>query len=159
MADIYRPGTPSTDPPPLVFLSWDDYLAKTSIGERMTRCSATAKRANRKRLLSATVETRLSGQDVWAILEAAQGRCVHCNSLAVENRPSNPVTGAPAPWDPIGRRIGSLEHIRTRYHGGGNDRENLAWACLWCNTHRRGRRPQATDHGGYHPSAAPGEAP
>ena len=93
MADIYRPGTSSTDPPPLVFLSWDDYLAKTSIGERMTRCSATAKRANRKRLLSATVETRLSGQDVWAILEAAQGRCVHCDSLAVENRPSNPVTG------------------------------------------------------------------
>ena len=141
MADICRPGTSPTDPPPL-FLSWDDYLAKTSIGERMSRCSATAKRANRKRLLSAAVETRLSGQDVWAILEAAKGRCAHCGSLAVENRPSNPVTGAPAPWDSIGRRIGSLEHIRTRYHGGGNDRENLAWACLWCNTHSS-RAPSA----------------
>ena len=148
------PGTPTPDPPPPVFLSWDDYLARATCGQRMARCHAAAKKANRKRLLSDAPATRLTGRDVWAIVEAAQGRCAHCGSLAVESRPSDPITGAPVKWAQIGRRIGSLEHTQARFHGGGNDLPNLAWACLWCNTWRKERRPQAADHGGYYPSVA-----
>src|SRR5258707_4186324 len=83
-------------------------------------------------------------------MEAAQGRCAHCGALAVENRPSSP-TGVPLPWAQVGRRIGSLEHVRWRYGGGGNDLSNLAWCCLWCNTWPKERRRGATDHGGYFP--------
>ena len=153
-AEWQMPWVSTSDPPPPVFLSWGDYLARTPFSLRMTRCHAAAKKANRKRLLSDAPATRLTGRDVWAIVEAAQGRCAHCGSLAVENRPSNPVTGAPMPWAQIGRRIGSLEHSRPRIHGGGNDLLNLAWACLWCNTWPSERRPQAADHGGYYPSVA-----
>jgi hypothetical protein len=138
--------------PAPIFASWDDYTARTSPSELVARCRETAKRANRKRLLSTIPELKLTSQDVWAILEAARGRCVHCGSLAVERRPSNPITGAPLPWEEIGRRIGSLEHIRSRFGGGDNHRDNLAWSCLWCNTWRSERRLGATDHGGYFPT-------
>jgi hypothetical protein len=143
------PGMPAAEPPPPVFGSWADYLARTSERERMARCYAAAKKANRKRLLSDAPTTRLTAQNVWAVIEAAHGRCAHCGSLAVERRPSS-VTGAPVPWAQVGRRIGSLEHVRWRY-GGGNDLSNLAWACLWCNTWQSERHPQAPDHGGYYP--------
>lgn len=145
------PGMPVPDPPPPVFLSWADYLARTSRSQRMTRCHAAAKKANQKRLLSDATKFPLKGRDVWAVVETARGRCAHCGSLAVENRPSNPITGAPLPWAQIGRRIGSLEHVRWRFGGGDNDLSNLAWACLWCNTWPQERRPQAPDHGGYYP--------
>jgi hypothetical protein len=141
------PGAPTPDAPPPVFRSWSDYLAETSVSQRMKRCHAAAKKANAKRLMSDSPKTRLSGHDVWAIVEAPQGRCTHCGSLAVENRPSNPTTGAPVPWAHVGRRIGSLEHLQSRYSGGGNASENLAWACLWCNDHKSERRQQAADHG------------
>lgn len=133
-----------------VFASWQDYLAKTTPAERRLRCRLTAKRANRQRLLSASVSIKLLEDDVWAVIEAAEGRCVHCRSLAVEARPSS-ANGAPLPWEHIGRRIGSLEHLRSRISGGDNHRENLAWACLWCNTWENERRPMADDHGGYYP--------
>jgi hypothetical protein len=149
------PDAPTPDAPTPVFRSWSDYLAETSVSQRMKRCHAAAKKANAKRLMSDSPETRLSGHDVWAIVEAAQGRCTHCGSLAVENRPSNLTTGAPVPWAHVGRRIGSLEHLQSRYSGGGNDLPNLAWACLWCNTWRKERRPQAADHGGYYPVEPP----
>lgn len=152
------PGMPGPDPPPPVFLSWPDYLARTSRGQRMTRCHAAAKKANRKRLLSDAAKFRLRGQDVWAVIETARGRCAHCGSLAVENRPSNPITGAPLPWAQIGRRIGSLEHVRWRFGGGDNDLSNLAWSCLWCNTWRGERRSLATDHGGFYPADETEEA-
>jgi hypothetical protein len=144
------PGMPVPEPPPPVFRSWADYLARTSERERMARCYAAAKTANKKRLLSDAPTTRLTAQDVWAVIEAARGRCAHCGSLAVESRPSSP-TGAPMPWAQVGRRIGSLEHVRWRCGGGDNDLSNLAWACLWCNTWQSERRPQALDHGGYYP--------
>ena len=152
------PNMVTPDPPPPVFLSWADYLARTSRSQRMTRCDAAAKKANRKRLLSNAPTARLTAWDVWTVVETARGRCAHCGSLAVENRPSNPITGAPLQWAQIGRRIGSLEHVRWRFGGGDNDLSNLAWACLWCNTWPSERRPQAPDHGGYYPSAA-SEAP
>jgi hypothetical protein len=145
------PGMPVPDAPPPVFASWADYLARTSYSERMRRCHAASKKANRKRLLSDAVNFRLRGQDVWLVVEAARGRCVHCGSLAVENRPSNPTTGAPLSWAQVGRRIGSLEHARWRFDGGGNNLSNLAWSCLWCNTWETERRTNAGDHGGYYP--------
>jgi hypothetical protein len=80
--------------PKPVYRSWSDYLARTSPGDRMTKCGIIAKKANKKRLLSEAPEMRLTAQDVWTIIEAAKGRCAHCGSLAVENRPSSP-TGAP----------------------------------------------------------------
>lgn len=144
------PGMPVPEAPPPVFGSWADYLAQTSERERMARCCAAAKGANRKRLLSDAPTTRLTTRDVWAVMEAAKGRCAHCGSLAVERRPSSP-TGAPMSWAEVGRRIGSLEHVRWRYGGGGNDLSNLASACLWCNTWQSERRSQALDHGGYYP--------
>lgn len=137
-------------PPPPVFASWAEFLARTSRSDRMKRCYAAAKKANRKRLLSEMPLVRISGPEVWEIIAAARGRCLHCDSLAVENRPSNP-NGAPLPWAQIGRRIGSLEHLISRFEGGDNELYNLAWACLWCNTWPHERRRMAVDHGGYHP--------
>ncbi len=136
-----------------IFFSWADYLATTSRSQRMVRCYAAAKKANRKRLLSNAPTKRIVGQDVWEIIAASFGRCYHCGSLAVENRPSNPITGAPLPWAAVGRRIGSLEHLKSRFEGGDNDLTNLAWACLWCNTWPGERRPLAADHGGHFPEA------
>ena len=80
-----------------------------------------------------------------------------CPDLIAAHRPTAAAegwrtsSGAPLAWAQVGRRIGSLEHVRWRFGGGGNDLTNLAWACLWCNTWPSERRPMATDHGGYHP--------
>jgi hypothetical protein len=144
---------PSTITPPVpepTYLSFADYLARTTHAERMVRCHAAAKKANRGRLLSSAPKHRLSGDDVWNVIEAARGRCAHCGSLAVENRPSKP-NGAPAAWAQIGRRIGSLEHRHWRARGGDNDLSNLAWSCLGCNTWESERSQGATDYGGFHP--------
>lgn len=143
------PGVPTADPGPPVYVSWEDYLARTTNTQRMARCYAASKKANRKRLLSASLQHRLTGPLVWKVIEAARGRCVHCNSLAVENRPSDAKTGQPLPWAQVGRRVGSLEHVEWRMGGGDNDWQNLAWACLWCNTWPSERRWGATDHGGF----------
>jgi hypothetical protein len=145
------PGTETLSASPPMYASWHDYLARTSPAERMSRCAQRAQKANRKRLLSDAPEVRLTTADVWAVLEAARGRCAHCGSLAVEARPSNPLTGAPIPWAQVGRRIGSLQHVKSRLSGGDNNLSNLAWSCLWCNTWRNERRPLATDHGGHYP--------
>ena len=98
-------------------------------------------------------EHSVSPLTVWRVLSEARGRCARCGSLAVEGRPSDPRNGAPIQWEHVGRRIGSLEHKRTRDVGGDNDLANLAWCCLWCNTWPRERRPGATDQGGYYPDA------
>jgi hypothetical protein len=145
------PGMNTLPTPPPVYGSWDDYLARSPKAERMVRCARIAAKANRKRLLSDAPKVRITGQQVWAILANARGRCVHCGSLAVEGRPSNPVTGAPVAWAQVGRRIGSLEHVNSRFTGGDNDLANLVWSCLWCNTWPRERRRPATDHGGHYP--------
>ena len=145
------PDVPTPEPSPPIFSSWTEYLAGTTYGQRMKRCYAAAKKANRKRLLSPVPDVHLTAQDVWSVIETAQGRCIHCGSLAVENRPSNPATGAPLAWAQVGRRIGSLEHVKSRFGGGGNGLANLAWACLWCNTWETERRPNSPDHGGFYP--------
>jgi hypothetical protein len=146
--------TPGVEVPPApepVFLSWDDYISKTLERDRMRRCHSAASKANQKRFLSRAPDIKITGRMVWGIVEVAKGRCFHCNSFATENRPSNPITGAPLPWAQVGRRIGSLDHIKWRFGGGGNDSSNLVWACLWCNTWPSERRRMATDHGGFYP--------
>ena len=40
--------------------------------------------------MSGIPTTTISADDVWAVLVSARGRCAHCGSLAVENRPSKP---------------------------------------------------------------------
>ena len=179
-----------------VYASWDDYLAQTSYAQRMARCHAASKRANRvhrcqwrrplpkgrgildralKDWMATNVsgpcaccgslprtdcsgEVRLQGSDVWSIIERAKGRCTYCGSLAVENRPSHEIRGSPLPWEHVGRRIGSLEHLQSFLDGRINALDNLAWACLWCNVHPSARIAGATDHGGFFPKCIPAES-
>jgi len=143
------PQTCAPAPEP-TYSSWQDYLERTTNADRRAWCARKAKVANRERLMSGRPEHRLGTEDVWRVLEAAQGRCAGCGSLAVERRPSKP-NGAPMPWEHVGRRIGSLGHALARVHGGQNTADNLAWTCLWCNTWPSERRPGATDHGGIQP--------
>jgi len=143
------PETVPTSVPP-TYASWADYLARTTDAERRRWCTTKAKRANRGRLMSEAPEQAITTDDVVAVLTAARGRCAHCGSLAVENRPSAP-NGAPVGWEHVGRRIGSLGHALARLHGGINAVGNLVWSCLWCNTWQSERTPGATDHGGYYP--------
>ncbi|GAA1030774.1 MULTISPECIES: HNH endonuclease [Amycolatopsis] len=133
------------DPTAPLYVSWGDYLARTTPQERRAWCQRKAKRSNRPRLMSNAAE-KLSVQDVVDVFEAAQGRCRYCGSLAVEGRPST-ANGGPAPWEHIGRRIGSLDHPVSLVLGGRNHITNLAWSCLWCNTWPSLRLLGATDHG------------
>lgn len=159
LASAHPAPQPSPEPPGLVrpnpvYVSFADFVARTTPAERVRWCARKAKKANRPRLMSDTPENRLSAADVLAVLEAAQGRCAHCESLAVEPRPSK-ANGAPAPWEPVGRRIGALGHIVARVHGGANTPANLVWTCLWCNTWPDQRVPGAADRGGLHLPAEP----
>ena len=144
------PGRPVPAAPPPKYTSWEDYLARTTATERRRWCAKKADKANSARLLSGKPETRLTADDVWRVLETAAGRCVHCGALAVEPRPTAP-SGAPARWAQVGRRIGSLAHVRPRILGGANAAANLAWSCLWCNTWPEERVAGARDHGGIQP--------
>ncbi len=146
-----RPGAESGVTPPLpVFESWEDFLSRTTVGERQRWCAQKAKKANGKRLMSGTPENMITRVDVWTVLEVAKGRCAHCGSLAVEKRPSRS-DGAPAKWEAVGRRVGSLGHLISRFAGGSNTLENLVWSCLWCNVWPTERILGATDRGGYYP--------
>lgn len=129
-----------------VYESWDAYLAATSDRERRQWCVRKAKKANRSRLMSGEPDGKIRGEDVWRVLESAQGRCEFCDSLAVEPRPSG-TAGQPTSWAQVGRRIGSLGHRIARFNGSSNSPDNLCWSCLWCNTWPEDRRPGATDHG------------
>jgi hypothetical protein len=131
-----------TTPP--IYRCWSHFLAKTSHAERMKKSRMKAKKANAVRLLSEAPEISVTAQEVWAIQEASEGRCFHCGSLAVEGRPSKPKTGAPLPWAQIGRRIGALDHLTTRFEGGGND-AGISFDLAFGATHGRksgaGSRP------------------
>jgi len=149
-APLHPPPETGGLPPPPRYASWDDFLTRTTLAERRRWCAQKAGKANRERLMSGRPETKITTVEVWTVLEAAQGRCHHCGSLAVERRPSA-ANGAPVPWSHIGRRIGSLGHLLSRFHGGSNTMDNLVWSCLWCNTWQTERTARATDHGAYHP--------
>jgi hypothetical protein len=140
-----------TDP---LYRTFDQYLAGTTERERRAWCQMKAKRANRPRLMSGVPDVKLTADAVLNVFMEAQGRCAHCGSLAVENRPSND-KGHPMPWDAVGRRIGSLDHSDTRVGGGSNAAGNMRWACLWCNTWPNQRIPGATDHGGIQDETLP----
>ena len=129
---------------PALYVSWGDYLAKSTERDRLRWCAGKAKRANRR--APEHDGTRLTAGIVWGVLSAAEGRCRYCGSLAVEGCPTR-ADGGLLPWEPIGRRIGSLEHLRGRAYGGTSERGNLAWSCLWCNTWPTERIRGATDHG------------
>lgn len=133
----------------IMFTSWEDFLERTTEKERMDWCRAKANKANRKRLLSDEPTVKLTAEDVWRVLESYKGHCYYCGSLALENRPSKP-NGSPLPWEHMGRRIGSLEHIERRFSGGENNYDNLAWACLWCNTWEDERKKCTDNHGGLY---------
>ncbi|MHB1164235.1 MAG: HNH endonuclease [Candidatus Nanopelagicales bacterium] len=135
---------------PPEYASWEDYLERVPLKSILEWCSRKARRANRARLMSGLPDVRITADDVLLVLERAQGRCDYCGSLAVEGRPSAG-KGAPAPWEAVGRRIGSLSHVVERFYGGSNHPDNLGWACLWCNDHAEARIPGATDRGGHHP--------
>jgi hypothetical protein len=146
---VQSAGTPVVVEPPVQFQSFSEWCTRISFKEKRAWCNMIAKRANRKRLLSPAPNVKLTGRDVWGVLERARGRCEYCGSLALERRPSQP-NGAPLRWDYMGRRIGSLSHLVPRFHGGDNDVANLAWACLWCNTYESERIWGATNCGGHH---------
>jgi len=139
-----------SEPKPPTYRSWEHFLASTTEAERRSWCAAKAQKANRSRLLSVRAAQVVSAEDVWHVMLAHRGHCCYCGSLAVERRPSEP-SGAPAPWEPIGRRIGTLEHRVSRVDAGTNALTNLAWACACCNTQHRpnDRRLGATDFGGH----------
>lgn len=136
------------------FSSWGEYLEQVPWSKLKQRCVDTANRANRPRVSAPPPKLRLAGFQVWNIFKNSQGRCAHCRSLAVECRPSSASTGAPLPWEPIGRRIGSLDHLLPRSSGGDNELSNLVWSCLWCNTWPKERRAMAGDHGGFYPDVS-----
>lgn len=145
------PGTAqSSDLPQPMYDSWTQFLAQTTASERQRWCRAKARKANSARLMSGPPDTKITAQHVQAVLEAAQGQCAHCGSLAVEHRRSS-ADGSPLPWEHVGRRIGSLGHKLARFNGGSNNPQNLCWSCLWCNTWPTERRPGAADHGGHYP--------
>jgi hypothetical protein len=145
------PGAPTPEPPPPLFASWADYLARTTEAERLDWCYQKAKKANKERLLSSAPKIRITREDVWNVMARARGRCVHCGSLAVEKKPYDPIARRHLPWAPVGRRIGSLGHHKARFFDGGNEPGNLVWSCNWCNTWPSERRSEATDHGGFDP--------
>lgn len=144
-----QPGPPGVEPTkPPEYANWADFIRRTTKAERMAWCRMKAKKFNQ----AIPEGDRLTPETVWSVMQMAKGRCRFCGSLAVERRPSKP-NGSPAPWESVGRRIGSLEHIRPRQYGGSNARRNLAWSCLWCNTWPGSRELGAVDHGGHHPAA------
>jgi hypothetical protein len=146
------PRSGPTDSVTPLYASWDDWLQRGTAAEIRRWFQQMAHTANRPRLLSGVPMVRVSPGVVWRVLAAAEGRCAYCGSLAVERRPSGP-HGEPIAWAAVGRRIGSLGHRTARFHGGGNEAENLAWSCLWCNTWLSERSPGAADHGGFYPQA------
>lgn len=129
------------------YLTFEAFIANTPLREIRSWCTKKAKRANRYQNFSANPDEKLTTDHVFEILKAAKGRCYYCNSLAVEGAPVDPLTGKTLPWELIGRRIGSLDHVIPRFSGGRNHSSNLVWCCHWCNTWPAERVSNATDHG------------
>jgi hypothetical protein len=74
----------------------------------------------------------------------------------VEEKPYDRNLRRHLPWEHMGRRIGSLDHVKSRLLGGGNETNNLVWSCLCCNSIVEMRRPRATDYGGFYPEDSDG---
>lgn len=147
------PTVPVETPPPL-WRTFEDFLAGAPMREIRYWCSRKAVRANRERLMSGRPKERITTNDVVSVMTDACGRCSHCGSLAVQGAPMHPETRKPMPWAHIGRRIGSLDHLLSRFDGGPNTVDNLRWSCHWCNTWPSERILGATDHGAIQPERA-----
>lgn len=145
---VQMPGDPTIPAGDPLYVSWGDYLEKTTPAQRRTYCAKKAVRANAPRYLSGPADVRVTADDIWSVIERRQGRCFYCGSLALEPAPLDPVTKHLSKWAQVGRRIGSLAHVEARILGGSNAVSNLDWACFWCNTWPDERRPGALDHGG-----------
>lgn len=130
---VPEPSRASQAPPPPQYESYEDFLARVDWDDLVTWCKSKANKANQPRLMSGRPKEAITWLEVLQVLTEARGRCAHCGSLAVEHRPSKP-GGAPASWEAVGRRIGSLGHLVSRFAGGANNKSNLVWSCLWCNT-------------------------
>ena len=144
------PGSETLDPPPPLYASWEDYLARTSPAERLAWCAAKAKVANRTRLLSAAPKLKLTGREVLRVLEAAKGR-----ALIAAPRLLRAVHQGRKGHQPHGCKSVVVSEAwtirRGRYGGGDNDVANLGWSCPWCNTWPSEWRRHAPDHGGHYP--------
>lgn len=112
-------------PPPL-YSSWEDYLDRTSYAERMGRCHAASKRANR--VHSCMWRRKWRGRDAWSIKmrELTKDPCGHCGSLAGQDC-LNPdrLTGA---------RVWSII-------------EDAKGRCFYCNSLAVERRPSNPETG------------
>ncbi len=97
----------------------------------------------------------LDGPAALAWLAAAQrDRCLYCGCetwLPGERRQEARLR---AKWDmpgarsmacqlAFGYRMASVEHLRRRSEGGGDEPGNLAMACAYCNSSRREATPEA----------------
>ena len=132
-------------PPVALYRSWDEYLARAVVKDILAMCKRRANKANTR--ARKTQDTgRITDADVWRVLNSALGRCYYCDSLAVESRPATDVNASV-----VSRRIGTVEHLTRLADGGRNALDNLAWACLHCNTCGTDRFPGATNHGAIHP--------
>lgn len=134
------------------YTDWEHYLSTSIPADRRKMCAARTHKAN-GRIASEVPLRRLTADDVWGMIQTAQGRCVHCQSLCLQTLPYDPETKKKLPWAAIGRRIGSVTHLAPRMDGGSNELDNLAWSCLWCNTWLCERVPGATDHGAVTPTS------
>jgi hypothetical protein len=72
------------DQPPPIYISWEDYLARTSRSERMRRCYAASKKANRR---GCWLRRKVKGRSLIAKItiqiqkDAANNPCGCCGSL------------------------------------------------------------------------------
>jgi hypothetical protein len=66
------PASPSSPAPPVVYDSWDDFLAKTTRAGRRAWCAAKAKKANAPRLMSGRPASRITPHEVLKVLEGAR---------------------------------------------------------------------------------------
>lgn len=64
------------------------------------------------------VHEDVAGRDVWI------GRCIYCNSRLAVALDGKPISGV------------TIEHLRSRHHGGDDDLRNLALSCGGCNAEK-----------------------
>lgn len=135
------------DLPPPKYTTFEAFLQSTPRALIRNWCTQKAKHANRYKVMPGVPVERINTEDVWNLLIQAKGRCHYCNSLAVEKAPTDPITGKTLPWEQVGRRIGSVDHVIARLDSGRNHMSNLVWCCHWCNTHPSQRIKNAKDYG------------
>ncbi|MCF1502934.1 HNH endonuclease [Afifella sp. H1R] len=83
-----------------------------------------------------------------ALSEAQNHRCAYCGTrMVLRGIDKKPKRRAPGmSWRETRAnwllRVATKDHVVPRSMGGGNDRDNLVAACVWCNKYR-GNQPAA----------------